>query len=193
MPQRVLTKLYSQFWSLYGRYAWDDHDEPSRISEPPERIADILRERHTHPREWVLDAGCGTGNYSIALAKAGFNVTGIDFAAGMLAKAQAKVTSDLSGCISFRQADLNAPLAFDDAHFDHVINISVLQAVADHVFTLGELYRVLKSGGTIVLSLPKRNSVIFSHLRFSCGTMVSVWRNFPLGRTAICPWGRTPN
>ena len=122
-----------------------------------------MRKRRINPDEWVLDAGCGTGNYAIALAKAGFHVIGIDFAAGMLAKAQAKVTDDLSGYISFQQADLNAPLEFPEAHFDHVINISVLQAIANPLFTLGELSRVLKPGGTIVLSLPKRDSIIFSH------------------------------
>ena len=64
---------------------------------------------------------------------------------------------------SGHQADLNNLLEFPDARFDHIITISVLQAVADASFTLGELCRVLKPGGTLVLSLPKRNSSIFSH------------------------------
>jgi ubiquinone/menaquinone biosynthesis C-methylase UbiE len=154
-PQRLLWNLYGIFWSLYGRYAWDD--QCWKVSEPPEHIVDIVRERRINPDEWVLDAGCGTGNYAIALAKVGFHVIGTDFAAGMLAKAQDKVTEDLSGCIAFRRADLNAPLEFRAAHFDHILNISVLQAVANPHFTLGELYRVLKPGGTLVLSLPKQD------------------------------------
>ena len=160
--QRLLSNLYSTFWSLYGRYAWDDQREPSRVSEPPERIVDIVRKRRRHPDEWVLDAGCGTGNYAIALAQAGFYVIGTDFAAGMLAKAQDKVTHDLSRLVSFQQADLNVPLEFPEARFDHIISISVLQAMADPLFTLGELHRMLKPGGTLVLSLPKQNSIIFS-------------------------------
>jgi len=37
-----------------------------------------------------------------------------------------------------------------------------LQALADPTFTLGELHRVLKPGGTLVLSLPKHDATLFS-------------------------------
>lgn len=157
-----LWRLYSIFWSLYGRYAWDDQCEPARVSDPPERIVGILQTRCIKPNEWILDAGCGTGNYAIALATAGFHVIGIDFAAGMLAQAQQKVIGDLSEYVSFQPADLNAPLHFPKASFDHVISISVLQAVASPNFTLGELCRVLRPRGTIVLSLPKWDSQVLS-------------------------------
>jgi len=160
--QRLWSNLYSAFWSLYGRYAWDDQREPSRVSEPPERIVGVVQSRCCQTGEWVLDAGCGTGNYAIALAQAGFRVVGIDFAAGMLSKAQGKVTGELSRLVSFRQADLNVPLELAPSYFDHAINISVLQALADPTFTLGELHRVLKPGGTLVLSLPKHDATLFS-------------------------------
>jgi len=125
VSQRPLGNLYRAFWSLSGRFAWDDQREPARVSEPPERIVDLVRERRAKPDEWVLDAGCGTGNYAIALARAGYHVIGTDFAAGMLARAQGKVTDELPGRISFQQADLNAPLDFPDARFDHLISISL--------------------------------------------------------------------
>jgi ubiquinone/menaquinone biosynthesis C-methylase UbiE len=105
--------------------------------------------------EWVLDAGCGTGNYTIALAKEGFQVIGTDFATGMLTKAKQKTTEDLSERVTFKRADLNTPLEFADARFDHLISISVLQAVANPTFTLSEFHRVLKPGGTLLLSLPR--------------------------------------
>jgi len=160
--QRFQSSLYSKLWSLYGRHVWDDLAVPSSVSESPERIVALIGERHRHPDEWILDAGCGTGNYAVALAKAGFRVIGTDFAAGMLAKAQAKVTEDLSRRVSFQKADLNTPLEFPEARFDHLIGISVLHAVANPQFTLGEWHRVLKPGGTLVLALPKQNSPRFS-------------------------------
>ncbi|MFH0991800.1 MAG: class I SAM-dependent methyltransferase [bacterium] len=52
-----------------------------------DRIFFTLSLDSVYPNEWVLDAGCGTGNYSVALAQAGYCVIGTDFTAGMLAKA----------------------------------------------------------------------------------------------------------
>ncbi len=36
----------------------------------------------------ILDVGCGTGRHSVELARRGYQVTGIDFSAGMLAEAR---------------------------------------------------------------------------------------------------------
>jgi ubiquinone/menaquinone biosynthesis C-methylase UbiE len=123
---------------------------------------EVVRERRRNSNEWVLDAGCGTGDYAIALAQAGLCVIGTDFAAGMLAKAQDKVTDSLSRLVSFQRVDLDTPLGFPEARFDHIISISVLQAVANPIFALSELHRVLKPGGSLGLSLPKQNSILFS-------------------------------
>lgn len=158
ISQQLLSSFYSAFWSLYGRYAWDDHSEPSRVSDPPESIVAILQKRRRITNEWVLDAGCGTGNYALAFAKQGFWVIGTDFATGMLARAEAKVTNNLCQQVSFQNADLNLPLEFPAVRFDHIVSISVLQAVADPILTLKELHRVLKLGGTLVVSLPKQHS-----------------------------------
>ncbi len=38
----------------------------------------------------ILELGCGTGKFAIPLAKAGFEVTGLDYSAGMLKEAQRK-------------------------------------------------------------------------------------------------------
>jgi ubiquinone/menaquinone biosynthesis C-methylase UbiE len=160
--QQLLSSLSVTFWSLYGRYAWDDHSETSRVSELPESIVAILQKRRLATNEWVLDAGCGTGNYALAFAEKGFCVIGTDFAAGMLASAQAKVTNDLLQRVSFQTADLNLPLEFPVARFDHIVSISVLQAVTNPILTLQELHRVLKPGGTLVVSLPKQHSSISS-------------------------------
>jgi ubiquinone/menaquinone biosynthesis C-methylase UbiE len=153
--QCLLWNLYRGFWSLQG-HVWDE--QPGAWRDSLQHIVDVLRERRVKPDEWVLDAGCGTGNYAVALAKEGFSVIGTDFATGMLTKAQQKTTEDLSGRVTFKRADLNTPLEFDDARFDHMISISVLQAVADPLFTLSEFHRVLKPGGTLLLSLPRPKS-----------------------------------
>ncbi len=136
--ERVRRRLQQAFWSLYGRFVWDA-EQPSWRQAQIERVVAILASRRTRPAECVLDAGCGTGNYAIALAQAGFEVVGIDYATGMLAHAQAKLSGTLSDRLSFQRMDLDQRLDLADASFDHVINISVLQNAADPDFTLREL------------------------------------------------------
>lgn len=146
----VRQHLQRAFWSLYGRFVWDGGKALSQASQVGQ-IVEILAARRVTPGERVMDAGCGTGNYALALAEAGFRVIGVDYAQGMIARARAKVPDSLARSVSFQQADLNRRLEFPDAHFDHVVNVSVLQVVADPVFTLEELGRVLKPRGTLVL------------------------------------------
>lgn len=142
--------LQRAFWSLYGRLAWDAARPPWKAAQVGQ-IVEILRARRLAPDEWVLDAGCGTGDFALALAHASFHVIGVDYAEGMLSAARGKVTARVADNVSFQRMDLNKRLGFPDARFDHVINISVLQAVADPAQTLAELWRVLKPGGTLVL------------------------------------------
>jgi SAM-dependent methyltransferase len=144
------------FWSLYGRFVWD-HPAPSEALPLGARVTAILAAQQSAPGERVLDAGCGTGAYSLALARAGFQVTGVDYAPGMLARARARPTGAYNSAVDFRRASLDEPLPFADAAFQHAIAVSVLQTVADPIFSLGELRRVLAPGGTLVITHTPRS------------------------------------
>ena len=79
---------------------------PWNIQSPPKQLVELIENIKIDPCS-VVDLGCGTGNYSIWLAKKGFQVTGIDFSekAIELATKQAErekvdcnfVVSDLTG------------------------------------------------------------------------------------------------
>jgi ubiquinone/menaquinone biosynthesis C-methylase UbiE len=148
----VPSALQRLFWSLYGHWVWDEAHSSAEHAQRIQRVVDLLQLRQRRPGEWVLDAGCGTGNYAVALAQAGFGVVGIDYAPGMLAQAQAKVGRDLAHVLTFQHVDLDRPLPFAEAAFAHVISISSLQVTADPAFTLSEFARVLKPGGTFLLA-----------------------------------------
>lgn len=100
----------------------------------------------------ILDAGCGTGNFSIALAKKGYDVVGIDYAEGMLKRAREKKESAGIQNIELRRFDLEEKLIFPDACFDLVISIHTLYAVKNPEQAIKEYHRVLRPNGRFILS-----------------------------------------
>jgi len=64
---------------FYTTYAWAYDSLIQRpVAEHIEFIESRLYNWHILPGALLLDAGCGTGTYSIALAKKGYRVAGID-------------------------------------------------------------------------------------------------------------------
>ncbi|MFB6104731.1 MAG: class I SAM-dependent methyltransferase [Halobacteriaceae archaeon] len=94
----------------------------------------------------VLDAGCGTGQYTTWLRDQGFAVTGIDASREMLAHATDRVT-DVDVC----QADLGTDLPFTDDSFDGVLSALVLNYLRDWDPIFEEFARVLRPGGFLVV------------------------------------------
>ena len=76
----MLRRLHFNFW-YFRKPPWD-----SGIS-PPELIEFIK----THPAGKAIDLGCGTGTNVITLARAGWDVTGVDFAPRAIKMAITKI------------------------------------------------------------------------------------------------------
>jgi ubiquinone/menaquinone biosynthesis C-methylase UbiE len=105
----------------------------------------------------VLDLGCGTGRYSIWLARAGAKVTAVDFSEGMLAEARKKLAQSTgqergNEPVRFIAADLHKPLQFAGASYDLVVSGLVLEHLRELGTFFGEVQRVLKPGGRAVIS-----------------------------------------
>ncbi len=103
-----------------------------------------------HPKECrVLDVACGTADLTIALAKKGFKVVGIDISEKMLAIAEKrckKYSSQISlflgdaSSLNSELSDLNAvTVAYGLRNFD------------DRAKALREFYRVLQNGGVLMI------------------------------------------
>lgn len=106
------------------------------------------------PGETILDAGCGTGVFTIDVMAKGSMITGIDISEPMLKKALEKIKKIHTPCAPHFMggcADMCC-LPFADNQFDKVVSMTALEFVADAKTAVAELNRVTRPGGTIVLT-----------------------------------------
>ena len=115
-----------------------------RIDRKFRRICELVRAQL--PCEAFLDAGCGDGRYLAALeAELPTRRAGTDISERILETARTRVDAD------FRQANLES-LPFEDGAFDLVLCSQVIEHVLDAAAAAAELARVLRPGGTLVIS-----------------------------------------
>ncbi len=153
--------------------------ELSRIQRAPEGAADLIQfralasarqyrhlyravARHFRPGEALLDWGCGNGHASWTLLRLGWGpVTGYGFEDFPL---RPRIPED---GFRFLKGEGQDPvrLPFDDASFDGVLSVGVLEHVretgGDEGESLAEIRRVLRPGGRFLcVHFPNRTSWI---------------------------------
>ena len=96
----------------------------------------------------VLECACGTGMFSLAVAKKCRRLTATDFADKMLRQARKKCM-DLSNVV-FEKADITN-LRYGDECFDKVVAANVIHLLDDPAAAMSELMRVCKKGGAVII------------------------------------------
>lgn len=104
----------------------------------------------------ILDAGCGTGIFSIKLARKGAIVTGIDISEKMLVIARKRALQEKLG-IAFKQMD-SLNLKFPDHFFDGVLSMATIEFIPDPQQMMDEMFRVCRTGGLILVGTINRES-----------------------------------
>jgi SAM-dependent methyltransferase len=105
------------------------------------------------PTAQVLDVGCGTGANLRLLVDLGFqDVTGLDCSEEAIRWCEAK------GLPPVERGDL-CGLPFLDDHFDLILATDVLEHIDDEETAVAELHRVLRPGGTLIVSVPAFESL----------------------------------
>lgn len=111
----------------------------------------------------VLDAGCGTGIFSIIFANRGAGeVTGIDISEGSLETARSLKDKFGLSNVNFHKEDM-LQLPFPDERFDIVWAWGTVHHTTDPLGAIDELIRVLKGGGCILLAVYTRTKLTFLH------------------------------
>jgi ubiquinone/menaquinone biosynthesis C-methylase UbiE len=106
----------------------------------------------------ILDVGCGAGKLVKEVADRGYEVLGMDFSYNMIRKADATCNVDDKSHIKFLQGDIES-LPFKDSVFDVVLCLGVVTYLRSEKKALHEMSRVLKSGGTLILSILNKVSL----------------------------------
>ena len=113
------------------------------------------------PGQRVLDMGCGGGRHAFALYRRGADVVALDMDAAEL--------KDVAGMFRAMADEGEAPaeatasavrgtayaLPFADASFDRVVAAEVLEHLPDDARAMAELFRVLKPGGLMAVTVPR--------------------------------------
>ena len=100
------------------------------------------------PEDLVLECACGTGLLSAVIAPRCRRLTATDFSEQMLKKAKKNCASFRNA--AFAKADITA-LQYPDGSFDKVVAGNVIHLLDNPLTALGELNRVCKDGGILII------------------------------------------
>lgn len=146
-------KIQSLFDSIAGDYDRLNHLLSLGIDKTWRRRA-LKRIIDGDDEKRILDIACGTGDFSIEIAKhssPGTSVTGLDLSEGMLKVMKQKVhKAGLEDRISEEQGN-SEQMRFDDGTFDRVTIAFGIRNFQDREKALKEILRVLKEGGRLVI------------------------------------------
>lgn len=134
------------YWSdryRTGRAGWD-------LGTPTPVFGELLRTAHFRPGRLLLP-GCGTGHDAVAFARAGFTVTGVDFAPEPLAEARALAARHRVK-VEFLQADFFSMGHTYARAFDYVVEYVTYCAIdpARRPEYAGTVSLLLKPGGLFI-------------------------------------------
>ncbi|MBB94760.1 MAG: bifunctional 3-demethylubiquinol 3-O-methyltransferase/2-polyprenyl-6-hydroxyphenol methylase [Rhodobacteraceae bacterium] len=151
--------MAAEWWDPQGKFKPLHMLNPCRLSYITSQIAAQFERDLAGPAPFsglrILDIGCGGGLLSEPMARLGAKVVGADAAARNIPVA--RIHAEQSGLdIDYRHVTAEA-LAADGEEFDAVLNMEVVEHVADPLAYLTACRQLLKAGGIQLCSTLNRN------------------------------------
>lgn len=107
-----------------------------------EKVVQIMKDER---KGKALDLGCGDGDYAKRLKELGFDVVASDIDSKRF---------KYHNLIKFEASNLDKPLPFPESSFDYVLLLEVVEHIYNPNFVIGQVNRILKPKGTLILSTP---------------------------------------
>ena len=151
--------MAAEWWDPNGKFKPLHMLNPCRLDYITRQIAGEFERDLTSDAPFaglrILDIGCGGGLLSEPMARLGADVVGADAAEGNLPVA--RIHAEQSGLeIDYRHTTAEA-LAEAGEAFDVILNMEVVEHVADPLSYLAATQQLLKSGGLQICSTINRN------------------------------------
>lgn len=119
------------------------------------RVVTMIEYLDIQPREKILDMGCGEGFYSMIFDQLyDCEVIAVDYDPEILSLAKKWLGG--SSRVTVEQGDITN-LRFPDNYFDKIVCTEVLEHVEDDKTAIKELFRVLRPGGVVAITVPNKN------------------------------------
>ena len=160
-----ITRTQSEFYDDIKFPNYDDIEDFGTLFDKSTKSIFIKKLDDEIPhRAEILEAGCGTGQLSIALSRFGRRIHGIDLSKGSLNEAKKFIDKINIKNVQFYRMNI-FKLYFKKNFFDIVISNGVLHHTTDARVAFSELVKHLKPNGIIVIGLYHKYGRLMQNLR----------------------------
>jgi 2-polyprenyl-6-hydroxyphenyl methylase/3-demethylubiquinone-9 3-methyltransferase len=159
------SRIAAEWWDPRGKFAPLHRFNPVRLAFIREQaLARFGRDpslRRPFDGLRLLDIGCGGGLLSEPMTRLGFTVTGVDASERNVATAAAHAAGQALA-IDYRAATAEQLLAEGAGPYDVILNMEVVEHVADPGAYLADCARLLAPGGLMVVATLNRTLKAFA-------------------------------